>query len=132
MTRPTASVAPIPGTWIVYSSPPSAAVEPVGSACCSVDSMSIRAPLSWSDAADARPWIWIVTRAAEPSSDTAPVTWLPYGSVTATTPGTAAAAFTASRTGCSIAGSVTFAPAGATTTSCALAPLTCGNVWLNC
>ncbi len=75
------------------------------------------------------PSIWTVTTAAEPSFDTPPVTWLPNGSVTAATWLVVLSWVTAFSTGPSMAASRTDIPVGATMTSCADVPLTCGNVW---
>ncbi len=69
--------------------------------------------------------------AAEPSSETVFFTRSSYGEVTPDTPSIFRNAVTVSLTGFSMSASVTFAPRGATTTSWADVPLTCGNVRLS-
>ena len=74
------------------------------------------------------PSICTVTTAADPSGDTPPVTCVPNGSLTAETWLMVFRWVIASSTGVRTAASRTDVPGGATTTSRAVDPLTCGNV----
>ncbi len=127
-SRPMPSVSVISGNLEEKSWPPRCASAPAGRACAST---SVSVPSASLVSSVMEPWSpssWIVRRVARSSSETEAGMRSSYGEVTTSTCETSSRSATPSSMAVRIASSLMVPPSGATTITCAEAPLTCGNV----